>query len=262
MAFFPDVSRGDPFQPNALLSNNLRHIVNLLNGCQNGGQLGSVSGIVKINVYCTEALAAGTAVNFAESGELCGDAVPCEKLKDSEKPWGVIVRDLEAEEIGSCIISGPARVSISGSSGDYAKPVQSDPVTFQRGATGAQILFVSGDKAVLNLGAATQENYTGPFALSYDAETKKLKVAGGYLNRNGEFAEVPETELDPATGEVCVCTDLDDDGYWSEPEIRITQPTRFAYPVGSCKVDGESVTLCNFRVPVAVFIVTGECDSE
>ena len=32
MAFFPDVSPGDKFKPNALLSNNIRHIVNALNG--------------------------------------------------------------------------------------------------------------------------------------------------------------------------------------------------------------------------------------
>ena len=32
MAFFPDVTRGDKFKPDALLSNNVRHIVNAMNG--------------------------------------------------------------------------------------------------------------------------------------------------------------------------------------------------------------------------------------
>ncbi len=262
MGFFPDVSKGDPFQPNSVLENNVRRIVNSLNGFQGGMQLGAASGIVKVQVYCSSALEAGTAVNFSDSGNLCGDAIPCEKLKDPAKPFGVIVRKLAAKEIGDCIISGPATVKISGSSGNYAQPNKSNPATFQRGATGAQILFASNGKAVINLGAATQENYTGPFAVTYDAETKKLKVAAGYLSRNGEWKDVAAKELSASSsGTICVCTSLGSDGSWTEPEVKISTPGQFAYPVGSVKTEGESVTICNFRVPVAIFISADVCST-
>jgi hypothetical protein len=33
-----------------------------------------------------------------------------------------------------------------------------------------------------------------------------------------------------------------------------------SYPVGSCRIDGESVTVTSFRVPVAILIVTDACD--
>ena len=43
MAFFPDVLPGDKFKPNALLSNNIRHIVNAF-WSLNGSRLPYLSG--------------------------------------------------------------------------------------------------------------------------------------------------------------------------------------------------------------------------
>ena len=261
MAFFPDVSPGDKFKPNALLSNNIRHIVNALNGFNSKPVMAS-GGMIRIQVYnnSDSTLTAGTAVNFADGGSLCGEAVPAIKLKDTEKPWGVLVNQLKAKAIGSCILCGPAQVSLSGS-GDFAAPTTSNPSVFTRGATGAPVIFASDGKGVILLGAIAQDVYDGPFAVSYDTEKKQLKVKAGYANMNGEWKDVPEKTLSPSSGTVCVCSTLGDDGKWTAPEIKVATPGQHAYPIGSCKVSGESVTVCSYRVPVAIFLVSDVCST-
>lgn len=261
MAFFPDVSRGEPFQPNALLSNNVRHLINSLNGF-NARPMMATGGMIRIQVYnnSSSAIVEGTAVNFTEKGTLCDNAVPAEPLKDTAKPWGVLVNKLEAKAIGSCILCGPANVKLSGS-GDYAAPSKSTPATFTRGATGAPVIFAGDGKGVVLLGAIAQDIYDGPFALTYDTEAKKLKIKAGYLNRNGEWKSVAEKDIAASTGTVCVCTSLGGDGKWTEPEIKVSTPGQYAFPIGSCKVEGESVTFCSFRVPVAIFLVSDICSS-
>ena len=261
MAFFPDVSPGDKFKPNALLSNNVRHIVNALNGF-NGKPVMATGGMIRIQVYniSGSTLTAGTAVNFADSGSLCGEAVPAIKLKDTEKPWGVLVNLLKSKAIGSCILCGPAQVSLTGS-GDFAAPTTSNPSVFTRGATGAPVIFAGDGKGVVLLGAIAQDIYDGPFALSYDTEKKQLKVNAGYANMNGEWKNVAEKTLTASTGTVCVCSTLGDDGKWTAPEIKVSTPGQYAYPIGSCKVSGESVTVCSFRVPVAIFLVADVCST-
>jgi hypothetical protein len=259
MAFFPDVTRGEEFKPNALLSNNIRHLVNAMNGF-GAKPMTATGGMIRIQVYNNtgSAIAAGTAVNFSESGTLCGDAVPAEPLKDVAKPWGVVVNNLAAKALGSCILCGPATVSLSGS-GEYAAPSASNPATFTRGATGSPVIFAGGGKGVILLGASSQDSYDGPFALSYDTESKMLKIKAGYLSRNGEFKAVGASELSPQTGMVCVASNLDSEGNWSEPEVKFSEPGQFSYPVGSCKTSGESVTVCSFRVPVAILLAAGDC---
>jgi len=66
MAFFSDVTKGQAFNPSALLSNNVRHMVNSLNGFQNGGHAAANSGVVRIQVYNASSgeIPAGCAVNF------------------------------------------------------------------------------------------------------------------------------------------------------------------------------------------------------
>ena len=78
---------------------------------------------------------------------------------------------------------------------------------------------------------------------------------------NGEWKEIVEKTISPSSGTVCVCSKLGDDGKWTEPEIKVAEPDQYAYPIGSCKVSGESVTVCSFRVPVAIFLVSDICST-
>ena len=108
--------------------------------------------------------------------------------------------------------------------------------------------------------------YDGPFALSYSAETKKVDVKAGFLNRNGEWKTVAAASVDPETGYVCVVTQLNDEGEWTDPELAITEPGLESYPVGYCTVTGsgeeQSVTVSSFRVPVAVFLISAVCSTD
>ena len=261
MAFHPDVVPGQNFVPSALLSNNVRRIVNHLNGFGALRQNGAGSGTVRIQVYnaSDDSIGAGTAVNFPETGVFCDGAIPAIHLVDPAKPWGVVTRKLDPAEMGDCFISGPVTVAVTGN-GDFAQPSSASPDVFTRGSAGAPVLFESNGKGLLNLGAGTPELYDGPFALIYDAETNLLKIKTGYLSRNGEFLQVPETEIVPQTGFVCVESILDESGTWSEPAVKFGFPGQMSYPVGSCRIDGESVTVTSFRVPVAILIVTDACD--
>ena len=264
MAFYGDVAPGEAFRPSAALSNDIRHFLNGLNGF-GGNHFGSNgAGTVRIQAYNATGgtVKAGTAVNFDDSKPMSGDAVPLRAFSDPNKPWGVVTQRLKESEIGDCFISGPVTVALSGS-GDYAQPTAGSPSVFTRGAEGAPVLYASNGKGVINLGAGTPENYNGPFALKWDAEHKMVKVKAGYLSRNGEFIGVPDAELEPETGLVCVCSTLEDSGEWTEPEIRIAEPDKYSYPVGSCKTEGSgegmSVSVCSFRIPVAILIDTAVC---
>ena len=197
----------------------LRHIVNSLNGFQGGGVIGSASGIVRVKVYCLSSeLAAGTAVNFSDKGEFCEDAIPCEKLTDPARPWGVIVQRIAPAAIGECIISGPATVKISGSSGAYARPSKSDPLIFQRDSTGAQILFASGNTAVINLGA-TDSGYSGPFAVTAD-QNNHIKVRPGFCVINLKEHFVVETTLPVSRSGYVILESRYDGSNPSTPEIK------------------------------------------
>lgn len=208
MAFFPDVSRGQKFTPSVLLSNNLRHLVNSVNGFQGFGSRGVPSGTVRIQVYnnSDEEIMSGTAVSFSDSGSFCENAIPCEKFKDENKPWGVLMQTLESKQFGDCIISGPAVVSVTGS-GDYAVPRTSSPGIFERGGAGAAILFSSDDgKAVINIGASMMQPSMFTVSIHYEGESVRVSVTGGMLFFNRIFVpDCPEKTSIPAKeGFLCI----------------------------------------------------------
>lgn len=152
MGFFPDVSPGAPFRPSAVLENNLRHMVNALNGFQTPSLGKTRGGAVKIQVYnsTTELITSGTGVNFDDSKKPSGDAIPAIPCSDASKPWGVIPENLKPNEMGDCIISGPVRVKISGA-GSCAQPGK-DPKIFERGESGAVVLYANEENGVILLG--------------------------------------------------------------------------------------------------------------
>ena len=266
MAFYGDVTPGEEFRPSAALSNDIRHLLNGLNGFGGNPFGANGAGTVRIQAYNATGgeVKAGTAVNFDESKRMSGDAVPMKAFSDPRRPWGVVTQRLLAGEVGDCFISGPVTVVLSGS-GDYAQPTAGNPSVFTRGAEGAPVLWASGGRGVINLGAGTPENYDGPFAITYDAAGGKLKVKAGYLTRNGEFLPVPDAELEPQNGTVCVKTVLEG-GVWSDPEILFDYPSQFCYPVGHAKTQGSgdemSVSVCSYRVPVAVILASKICSEE
>lgn len=160
MAFYPDVKPGDTFTPNAFLSNDVRHFFNQLNGFRDD-QVSGNHNVVVVQVYNeskTDTLKGGIPVNFG-TAPMIENAIPIVPYTKSDESWGVIPQAIRPREIGSCIVSGPVKVTISGSFGKYAVPTQ-DGFRRQDSADGnaAQLLYSNGSTGVICLGAGNSAN--------------------------------------------------------------------------------------------------------
>ena len=176
MGYWPDVKRGDKVQHNSLLENNVRHLLNSLDGFSSGIRRSTGNGVVRIQIWNASgsAMTPGQPVAFDNTKNMCGEAVPAIAVTDTEKPWGVCVNALAKNAIGDCIVSGPATVTLTGGSGDYAEPVISG-TGFTQSETGtASVLYKgTGDKGVILLGSAGKNSagYHGYFTIE-DASEK------------------------------------------------------------------------------------------
>lgn len=197
MAFYPDVKKGDRFAPRADLENDVRHFFNTLNGFRGGAISGNSSG-VKVKVYNStkKELRAGSPVSFID-GEFVDDAVPVAAYDSSKQMWGVLYDTLEENGIGTVIVSGPAVIGISGTSGKYAKPTSSG---FELSDTeGVAILSSNGTSSFVLLGtsppveAVGGEVYNGYFKVTPVGSEKKVHISGGATDCG--FAEAGELDL-------------------------------------------------------------------
>ncbi len=260
--FHKNYHKGETYRHTAARENDISMALNQMCGFRLNGQSASSSGIVRISCYNSTSgkLPSGSAVTFSESASLCGDSVPVEKCSDDQKPWAVLENSLEPNKIGSAIVAGCAIVNVSGSALDYIVPDTQNPGTFKFSDTGtARVLFSGDSKCIVLLGVGTNDSYDGPFAVSFDSESGNLKISSGYINCNGTFSSVPAVELTPQTGTLCAYSEIGEDGVWSAPVVKFSEPDKYNYPVGSCKVNGNSVSFCCYRVPVAFIIDAAEC---
>jgi hypothetical protein len=162
MPSFPYVKKGDAFQPNLELDNAVRRMVNAQNGFV-AGKFSSKSSYGRISVcnVSSEVIEAGTAVSFPATADATDNVIPCEKAKSATAQFGVITSDIAPDSIGSCVVSGPVTVEISGT-GDFAAPAEGGKMV--AGASGAPILFRFENTAVINLGGgsgAAVDEYNG-----------------------------------------------------------------------------------------------------
>lgn len=100
--------------------------------------------------------------------------------------------------------------------------------------------------------------YDGPFAVGYDEEKSVLKIAKGYYQYNGfEFGVMPESELAPATGTLCLRLTRNN----GEPslEYEIGDPDETHYPIAAITKSGDSVTIVQYYTTTAVFMVARKC---
>ena len=157
MGYWPDVNPGETFQPNAKLENEIRHRLNALNGFGGGAIQAGNPGLIRVPVYnaTSAVLQAGKAVSIDLTGTIAGDAYPAIAFSDSLPCYGVLLKDLNAGDCGTCVLSGLASVQIASTpaTGNYALPGTGG--VFVRGDEGTPILNVSGTSAVVMLGAVT-----------------------------------------------------------------------------------------------------------
>lgn len=95
------------------------------------------------------------------------------------------------------------------------------------------------------------------FATSFEvfAENGMLRTGPGFLCCNGAFSTVAgQSEIEPETGFLCVCSELDELGEWSPPELRIETPSNVAFPVAYIVVtgDGKNRRISVYQYPVSV----------
>jgi len=155
MGFYSDVKPGESFRPSASLSNDVRHLLNRLNGFGGGVNPAAAPGIVRIPVYnsTSAVLSEGKAVSIDISGVIAGECYPAIAYSDTMPCYGVLAKDLNPAEVGDCILSGLAVVQISSTpaTGNYATPGTGG--VFVRGDEGVPIVNVSSTSAVVMLGA-------------------------------------------------------------------------------------------------------------
>ena len=120
MPFYPDVSPGDPFKPNARLSNDIRHLVNAAHGFQDCRQKSVPFGSVRVSVYnaSTASIPANTAVVFT-SDLIKRDALPVKQAPAGTAEFGIVTRALAPKECGSCILIGTAKVAVGSGTGNF-----------------------------------------------------------------------------------------------------------------------------------------------
>ena len=153
MGFFPDVNAGDPFIPNAGLSNAVRHIVNTLNGFQSDAIPAKNMSIIRVVVYnaSTVSFAAGQAVSLDLDGAIIHDAYPAVAYDEDLPCYGVCISGATAGGISDCVLTGIAKVIISGgTASSYAKPVSGG--TFETSdEEGFRIINISGGTSAVIL---------------------------------------------------------------------------------------------------------------
>lgn len=166
MAFYNEVKPGDVFQPSANLHNDTIRLINKMNGISEATTKGKGSGATVLKVYNPTDVdfAPGTPVNFDNDQAIVEEHVPVMAYSDDQAPWGVLKDGLQANSFGSCIVSGPVTISLSGE-GKYAVPRESgfELAEEQPEGNSALVLHNNGSNAVICLGAGGGGGASDPF---------------------------------------------------------------------------------------------------
>ena len=77
---------------------------------------------------------------------------------------------------------------------------------------------------------------------------------------NGEIVSVSDASgITPSTGYVCVYSNISGNT-WTTPEIKIESTVKIGdYPVGYCQMNNNVPALTQYRVAMAIIMITGNC---
>jgi len=184
MSYYPDVIPGTPVRFSAGRETAINRLLNQADSFKTGVIHAKSQNVVRIKVWNSTqtAFAAGQAVQINVSGSLCGDAFPAVNFASVDVPWGVCATGIAPNAIGDLILSGPASVTISGSTGSYAKPVSGG--TFARGTEGNKILHISGTTAIVLLGDYKMPSSSGGSTASFGPpDYSNPLISGMEVNR-------------------------------------------------------------------------------
>lgn len=157
MSTYKEVKVGDTFRPSANMHNDLVRMLNSLDGPKSVATNKSSNGVTVLKVFnpTDTDFDVGTPVNFDNDVPMVADSVPIKSYSDEQAPWGVLKDGLQANSFGSCIVSGPVTVALSGE-GKYAVPSESGfDTTDKPVGNSALILFSNANESVICLGSAS-----------------------------------------------------------------------------------------------------------
>lgn len=208
MAFYPDVQPGQKFRPSVKLENDIRHMLNQLNGPMPGSFKGKVTQNGELLFYpCINSTDATLPDRCAVAFEgVSGRALSVTKARDNFLPWGVLMQALAPGEQGKVAIAGAIDVQASGS-GDYIAPSWTNPGALIRNDHGEPILgALGGGKYIIRL--TGREQYIDeerPFK-AYIGADWRLHCNGGavytfyyYFDPDGGSMEIHKQYADPAS---------------------------------------------------------------
>lgn len=145
MAFYHNVNPGDDFKPSARLENDVRNLLNELNGFKGGGKhTATASKAIRVPVYNTtdDPFVAGQAVSLDIAGNIVGDAYPAIAFDEDYPCFGVCLDGAASGGICDCVLCGLAIVELTGGTGSFARPV--DGGTFELADDGLKVLNITG----------------------------------------------------------------------------------------------------------------------
>ena len=180
MGFFPHVNKGEAFQPNSVLENNIRDCVNAFQGYGGRPGRGVKGNSIRITVWNADEkeLPAGAAVALeanSDEYEVAGSAIPCRKFDGDDRTWGVLVDALQPGSVGDCVIGGVVSVSLAGDGGpgDRVMPVLLESGRKQKFAAvpcgDARLIFANGEDSVIMLDR--EDGYHGYFKVALKKTT-------------------------------------------------------------------------------------------
>lgn len=230
MGYWPDVQRGQAVERSALLENDVRDVVNGMNGFTAGASRRPNSGVVRVQVWNASgsSLPGLAPVAFDMSKQMAGNAFPVVRVTDPSKPYGVLSQPLASREIGDCIIYGPAKIMISTGTGEYAVPVVGGDRFNMQAAGSARLIYraPSSYTATVMLGMASPveagDKITGAFDVMYDEANALVKVynsssptstTAGYVYSGVETYDIPVATFTPADGYLYIDMNYQADTY-------------------------------------------------
>ena len=138
---YPDVTPGQSVQHSARRENAISHLLKDANKFLEGRAKAHSPQSVRVPAYNAsgDTILPGEAVQIDVTGNMSGPAFPVVAFDEDETdaPFGVFDRAVAENGMADLIVSGPATVQISGSSGSYAVPT--DGGGFERGDEGLRV---------------------------------------------------------------------------------------------------------------------------
>lgn len=182
MGFYPDVAKGDKFRPIASLENDLRHMVNAMNGFRSGNDHAArnAARVTVINMT-DKTLPVGTIVNLKKDGDPAMEAFSAVLFASVDEKWGILTETVDPMMYGACQISGVIEVPVT-SDGDYVEPDTADSARkrFKPSENGGvRVISLKDQVAMIDLG----ERRSGGGSAEYSSYFKVIpgKIENGVL---------------------------------------------------------------------------------